>query len=115
MSSKSLVASIILGLSVSLAANAADSGCQIVVTRTPCPGKKVTAEALGPYGGKETFEKKKVEAKTLEACIAETKSEGTIKRKGLFTKKVAVGSFEGKVVETTTDTAEATTCKPEPK
>lgn len=115
MSSQSFIASIILALTVSFAAQAAETGCKIVVTRTPCPGKKIRTEALGPYGNKEEFEKKKVDAKTLEACVAETKAEGTIKRKGLFTKKVAVGSFEGKVVETTTDTAEASTCKPEPK
>ncbi|MBC7466277.1 MAG: hypothetical protein H7256_09815 [Bdellovibrio sp.] len=115
MSQQSLSASLVLTLCLSFAAHAADSGCKIVVTRTPCPGKKIRTEALGPYGNKEEAEKKKVEAKTVEACVAETKAEGTIKRKGLFTKKVAIGSFEGKVVETTTDTAEESTCKPEPK
>jgi hypothetical protein len=107
-------AALTLILATGYAAQAEDS-CKIVVTRTPCPGKKIRQEALGPYGDKEEAAKKKVEAKTLETCIAETKVEGTIKRKGLFTKKVAVGTFGDKVVETTTDTADVSTCKPEPK
>lgn len=104
-----------LALAISVNAHAADSLCKIVVTRTACPGVKIKQEALGPYGGKEEAAKKKVNAKTEAECIAETKVEGTIQRKGLFTKKVAVGSYDGKVVETTTDTAAETTCKPEPK
>ena len=105
----------VLATLVSFSAYADDAACKIVVTRTPCPGTKISKEALMPYGGKETFEKKKVEAKDKAGCIAETKSEAAIKRKGLFLKKVAVGTFEGTVVETSTDSADVSTCKPEPK
>ncbi|MFZ3231669.1 MAG: hypothetical protein WA160_15780 [Pseudobdellovibrio sp.] len=99
-------------LTTSLFANAI---CEITVTRTPCPGTKIRAEALGPYSMKEEFPVKKVEGKTLAECKAETVLQGTIKRKGLFLKKVAIGKFDGAVVETKEDAAEASSCNPEPK
>lgn len=95
----------------------AQAACEITVTRTPCPGKKIRAEALGPYGDKEVFPvaAKKVAGLDEAGCKAETITQGTIQRKGLFLKKVAEGKFDGKVVETKTDIAEASTCKPEPQ
>lgn len=93
------------------------AACEITVTRTPCPGDKIRAEALGPYNKQETFPvaAKKLAGLDEKGCKAETVVQGTIQRKGLFLKKVAEGKFDGKVVETKTDTAEASTCKPEPK
>ena len=110
MFSKKIAAALIILASTSAFA---EDGCKIVVTRTPCPGDKIRAEALGPYGMKETKEWGEAKkAKTKDECIAKTTEAATIQRP-LFVKKVAVGSWDGTEVKTETKEAKVESCKKE--
>lgn len=101
-------------LTTSVISHADDKKCVIMITRTPCPGEKVGHEAMDQYGGQLTKEKPN-KAKTKEECIKMTEEFAKIDRKPLFTKKVAVGTWEGVEVKTATDTNDPKNCKPEPK
>jgi hypothetical protein len=69
--------------------------CDIVVDRTPCPGKD--AEAWKPYNGKNPAPDSNEKVDTEDACLKWAEKSSKIQRKGaLAKKKVTSVSFNGK-------------------
>lgn len=70
--------------------------CVLTISRTACPGKQ--AEALKPYGGKETTEEKK-SADDGAACAKAAEKAAKIVRKGVLSAKKVTATFGGAPVE----------------